>query len=145
GRHVVDLFDRNDVQLGIILLGQRERQRQRMEGVLRAVVGVQDFAEHHSLPRSFSLARNAGERRRLRIRRRLRLGSGGGQQVARQIEGVGDDRGNDRARNDGATSAEYWPWLMIPRDRPNRAEIVPNVSPVDISSVVYIASLFGAL
>ena len=22
-----------------------------------------------------------------------------------------------------ATSAEYWPWSMIPRDRPNRAEI----------------------
>jgi hypothetical protein len=25
-----------------------------------------------------------------------------------------------------ATSAEYWPWSIIPRDRPKRAEIVPK-------------------
>jgi hypothetical protein len=35
-----------------------------------------------------------------------------------------------------ATSAEYWPWSIIPCDRPNSEEIVPNVSPVDIRRVV---------
>src|SRR2546428_12820745 len=53
------------------------------------------------LPRSFNLAGNARERRRLRIRRRLRLGSCGGQQVARQIEGGGDQGGNGPRRGDG--------------------------------------------
>ena len=42
-----------------------------------------------------------------------------------------------------ATSAEYWLWLMIPCDSPNSEEMVPNVRPVDINNVVYIASLFG--
>jgi hypothetical protein len=35
-----------------------------------------------------------------------------------------------------ATSAEYWPWSISPWARPNSAEMVPKVSPVDISSVV---------
>ena len=43
-----------------------------------------------------------------------------------------------------ATSDEYWAWSIIPCERPNNAEMVPNVSPVDIRRVVYIASLFGA-
>ena len=30
---------------------------------------------------------------------------------------------------------------MMPCDNPNKDEIVPNVSPVDISSVVYMPSL----
>ncbi|MNN58201.1 hypothetical protein D3C81_1732360 [compost metagenome] len=42
-----------------------------------------------------------------------------------------------------ATSAEYWPWSISPWDRPNSAEIVPKVSPVDISRVVYIPSRCG--
>lgn len=42
-----------------------------------------------------------------------------------------------------ATSAEYWAWLMMPCDRPNKEEIVPNVRPVDISRVVYMPSRFG--
>jgi hypothetical protein len=42
-----------------------------------------------------------------------------------------------------ATSAEYWPWSMMPRGSPNRAEMVPKVSPVDMRSVVYIASFGG--
>jgi hypothetical protein len=65
-RHVVDLFDRNHMELGIVLLRDRERQRQRMEGVLRAVIGVQDFAEHASLPRSFYLPCDVCARRRAR-------------------------------------------------------------------------------
>jgi len=39
-----------------------------------------------------------------------------------------------------ATSAEYWDWSTIPFDSPNNDEIVPNVRPVDISSVVYMPS-----
>ena len=42
-----------------------------------------------------------------------------------------------------ATSEEYWPWSMMPCERPNRDEMVPKVRPVDISKVVYEASLFG--
>jgi hypothetical protein len=34
-----------------------------------------------------------------------------------------------------ATSAEYCAWEMIPWLNPYRAEIVPNVRPVDIKSV----------
>src|SRR6516165_3644330 len=51
--------------------------------------------------RSFDLARNAAQLRWLRVGRRLRFRPGLGQQVARQIEGVGDDGGNDRARDYG--------------------------------------------
>ena len=32
---------------------------------------------------------------------------------------------------------------MMPCDKPNSDEIVPKVSPVDIRSVVYMASWFG--
>src|ERR1019366_2476794 len=35
-----------------------------------------------------------------------------------------------------ATSAEYCARVITPCDNPNSAEIVPNVSPVDMSSVV---------
>ena len=44
-----------------------------------------------------------------------------------------------------ATRAEYCPWVTMPCDRPNREEIVPKVSPVDIRSVVYIPSCRGEL
>ena len=44
-----------------------------------------------------------------------------------------------------ATRIEYCAWSMIPCERPNSDEIVPNVSPVDISSVVYMASGLGDL
>src|ERR1700674_5069390 len=37
-----------------------------------------------------------------------------------------------------ATTTEYCDWSMMPWERPNSAEMVPNVRPVDISSVVYI-------
>ncbi len=33
------------------------------------------------------------------------------------------------------TTNEYWAWLMILWFRPKSADIVPNVSPVDIMSV----------
>ena len=39
-----------------------------------------------------------------------------------------------------ATSAEYWDWSTMPLVRPNRAEMVPKVSPVYIIKVVYIPS-----
>ena len=42
-----------------------------------------------------------------------------------------------------ATSEEYWPWSIMPCERPKRAEIVPKVRPVDINKVVYMASLVG--
>src|SRR6266568_1672238 len=42
-----------------------------------------------------------------------------------------------------ATSAEYCAWSTIWCDKPNNAEIVPNVRPVDMSSVVYIPSFLG--
>ena len=42
-----------------------------------------------------------------------------------------------------ATSAEYCAWSTISCDRPNSAEIVPKVRPVDIRSVVYMPSLRG--
>ena len=34
------------------------------------------------------------------------------------------------------TTAEYWACVITPCDSPNSAAIVPNVRPVDISSVV---------
>lgn len=42
-----------------------------------------------------------------------------------------------------ATSAEYCAWSMIWCESPKSADIVPNVSPVDMSKVVYMASLLG--
>ena len=39
-RHVIDLFHRNHVKLRTVLLGQCERQRQRVKGVLGPIVGV---------------------------------------------------------------------------------------------------------
>src|SRR2546425_7477563 len=42
-----------------------------------------------------------------------------------------------------ATRAEYCAWLTMPCDRPNKDEMVPNVRPVDINSVVYMPSLGG--
>src|SRR3989338_7714092 len=42
-----------------------------------------------------------------------------------------------------ATSTEYCDWSMIRCESPNSDEIVPKVSPVDISSVVYMPSLAG--
>ena len=44
-----------------------------------------------------------------------------------------------------ATSREYWVWSMRPRDRPNNAEMLPKVRPVDINSVVYMASWWGMM
>src|SRR5215472_17343882 len=40
------LFDADDVELGAILFGDRKRELQRVKGVIRAVVCVQDRAEH---------------------------------------------------------------------------------------------------
>lgn len=42
-----------------------------------------------------------------------------------------------------ATSAEYWARSISWCDRPNNAEIVPKVRPVDISNVVYMPSCLG--
>ena len=42
-----------------------------------------------------------------------------------------------------ATKVEYWLLSIIPCDKPNKDAIVPKVSPVDISRVVYMASLAG--
>src|SRR5258708_3061789 len=42
-----------------------------------------------------------------------------------------------------ATRAEYCVSVTMPCDKPNSEEMVPNVRPVDISSVVYIASFRG--
>ena len=39
------------------------------------------------------------------------------------------------------TNIVYCVWSMILLVRPNKAEIVPKVRPVDISSVVYMRSL----
>jgi hypothetical protein len=49
-RHVVDLFDRNHVEFGTVLLGERDRQRWRMKDVLRPVIGMEDFAGHKMPP-----------------------------------------------------------------------------------------------
>src|SRR5712691_2325261 len=47
-RQIGNLLDRDHVQLGGILFRDRERQRQRVKGVLRAVVGDQDLVEHRT-------------------------------------------------------------------------------------------------
>src|SRR6266852_6877819 len=60
--HVIDLFYRDHVKLGIVLLRDPQRQRQGVERVLGAVIGVQDLAEHRTpsrVIRSFSLAEAA--------------------------------------------------------------------------------------
>jgi len=44
--HVIDFFDRHHMKLGIILFCDRKRQSQRMKGLLRSVICMQDFAEH---------------------------------------------------------------------------------------------------
>ena len=42
-----------------------------------------------------------------------------------------------------ATKDEYCALVTIPWDRPNSAEMLPNVRPVDIRSVVYMPSIRG--
>jgi hypothetical protein len=44
-RHVIDLLDRNHVKFGIVLPGNRQRQFQRAECMLGAIIGLQDFIE----------------------------------------------------------------------------------------------------
>src|SRR5438128_6882171 len=58
--HVVDLFDRNHMQLGIVLARDRERQRQGVERRFGAVIGVQDLAEHRTPPASFGFSATCG-------------------------------------------------------------------------------------
>ena len=45
-RQILDLFDANHVKLCIALLGDLQRQRERIEGVIGAVVCVEYPAEH---------------------------------------------------------------------------------------------------
>ena len=51
--------------------------------------------------------------------------------------------GTTALRMTAATRAEYCTCVTMSCDNPNSDEIVPNVRPVDISSVVYMPSLGG--
>ena len=132
------------MQLRTVLLGDVDRS-EGLEGVIGAVIGVKDFLEHRSL-----LAHRARPGAGLPVgtvptlRERVRRIGGLGQQVARQIEGVGDQGRDDRAGDHGRDQRRILGLVDDPCDSPNSAEMVPKVSPVDISSVVYIASCCGA-
>lgn len=55
-RQIGNLLDRNHMKIRFVLLRESERQRECMEGVFGAVVGVQYLGEHRSLPISFSVS-----------------------------------------------------------------------------------------
>ena len=98
-RHVVDLFDRNHVEIRIVLFGDRKRDRQRVKRVFRAVIGMKDSAEHRTPPASLCFSAHVPERDNPRpfVWRILQLGFR--QEMVRQIECVGNHRRNNRARD----------------------------------------------
>lgn len=60
-----------------------------------------------------------------------------------QIIGVRDDGWDHGTGNDCGYQERYCPASMILCVNPKRAEMLPKVRPVDMSSVVYIPSVAG--
>jgi hypothetical protein len=48
--HVLHFFNTDHMKLGVVLFGHPNGQYQRVKGVLRSVIGMQDFTEHGSPP-----------------------------------------------------------------------------------------------
>jgi hypothetical protein len=82
-RHIVDLFDRDHVDLGVVLPCNLDRQQQRVTRMFRAIIGMRAL---------FSFGRNPPELcdLSLLVRHIFRLWLR--QQVMRKIKGVGNDR-----------------------------------------------------
>jgi hypothetical protein len=70
------------------------------------------------------------------------MGTGAAEAEVTLTSGFATSVGTTALAMTAATSAEYWDWSMMPLVKPKRAEIVPKVRPVDISNVVYMASVF---
>src|ERR1700732_406858 len=131
--------DRADAQLGAEADGDLERALECQARWLGAVVGHCDLVEHGASPCQAPAAAGGPDDGAGGAAGGEGSGAGAGSAAGSRWRGrkkrLAIIVGTTALAMTAATRKLYWAWSMMPWLSPKRAEIVPKVSPVDISSV----------